>query len=101
MVVPYVHTASLVDLDDACAQDLFALTRRCVAVLTESYQPHGFNLGMNLGRCAGAGIDQHLHMHIVPRWSGDTNFMPLVGETKLIPETLESTYTRLRPLFES
>jgi len=100
MVVPYRHTADLVGLDDGEAQELFALTRRCVAFLHEEYQPHGFNLGMNLGRVAGAGIDEHLHMHIVPRWSGDVNFMPLIGDTKLVPENLEQTYARLRPRFE-
>lgn len=101
MVVPYAHTADLVGLDDSCAQELFTLTRRCVAVLTESYQPQGFNLGMNLGRVAGAGIDEHLHMHIVPRWSGDTNFMPLLGGTKLNPEDLEETLARLKPHFQN
>lgn len=100
MVVPYTHTADLPGLDEATAQELFNITRWCVAVLNEEYQPHGCNLGMNLGRTAGAGIDEHLHMHIVPRWNGDTNFMPIVGGTKLIPETLEHTYARLRPLFQ-
>lgn len=100
MVVPYDHIASLLDLDDTCADELFALTRRCVAHLRAEYQAHGFNLGMNLGRVAGAGIADHLHMHIVPRWDGDTNFMPLIGGTKLVPEELAQTYARLRPCFE-
>jgi ATP adenylyltransferase len=99
MIVPYAHTADLVGLEHACADELFTLSRRCVALLSEAYQPHGFNLGMNLGRTAGAGIDEHLHMHIVPRWNGDTNFMPLIGGTKLVPVTLEHTYAELRPLF--
>lgn len=99
MVVPYTHTADLPGLADETAGELFALTRRCVAVLGEVYQPHGYNLGMNLGAIAGAGIAEHLHMHIVPRWSGDTNFMPIVGGTKLIPESLDDTYARLRPAF--
>ncbi|NNJ10265.1 HIT domain-containing protein [Chloroflexales bacterium ZM16-3] len=99
MVVPYAHTADLPGLDDATADELFALTRRCVRILGDVYQPHGFNLGMNLGSIAGAGIAEHLHMHIVPRWSGDTNFMPIVGGTKLIPEDLEATYERLSPTF--
>lgn len=99
MAVPYAHTADLPGLSEQCAHELFALTRRCVALLGDEYSPHGFNLGMNLGRSAGAGIDEHLHMHIVPRWSGDTNFMPIIGETKLIPESLEETYTRLRRRF--
>lgn len=100
MVVPYAHIANLVELDNQCAEELFALTRRCVANLQAEYQSHGFNLGMNLGRVAGAGIADHLHMHIVPRWEGDTNFMPLIGGTKLVPEELPRTYARLRPHFE-
>lgn len=100
MVVPFAHTADLPGLDEATANELFALTRRSVALLTTAYQPHGFNMGMNLGRTAGAGIAEHLHMHVVPRWQGDTNFMPVVGGTKLIPEDLATTYERLRPLFE-
>ncbi|PDV96896.1 HIT family protein [Candidatus Chloroploca asiatica] len=99
MVIPYLHTADLAGLDAATAQELFDLTRWCVTILQAEYQPHGFNLGMNLGRIAGAGIAEHLHMHIVPRWNGDTNFMPIVGTTKLIPEELNATYARLRPHF--
>lgn len=99
MVVPYEHIADLPGMNGATAQELFELTRRCVALLEAEYQPHGFNLGMNLGRTAGAGIDEHLHMHIVPRWSGDTNYMPIIGCTKLIPEALEQTYARLRSRF--
>lgn len=99
MVVPYAHTADVVGMPDACASELFDLTRRCVAILNDAYMPHGCNLGMNLGHTAGAGIAEHLHMHIVPRWDGDTNFMPLIGGTKLVPETLEHTYTRLKPHF--
>lgn len=96
MVLPYTHTADLPGLDAATATELFALTQRCVAILNAEYQPHGHNLGMNLGHLAGAGIAEHLHMHIVPRWGGDTNFMPIVGGTKLIPEELDVTYQRLR-----
>ncbi len=99
MVVPYDHTADLPGLDAATAQELFDLTRHCTRLIDQEYHPHGFNLGMNLGRTAGAGIDEHLHMHIVPRWNGDANFMPIVGGTKLIPEGLEQTYGRLRPHF--
>lgn len=99
MVVPYRHTADLPGLESDEAQELFALTQRCVRLLDLEYKPHGFNLGMNLGNTAGAGIDAHLHMHIVPRWSGDANFMPIVGGTKLIPEALEQTYARLQPRF--
>ncbi len=100
MVVPFQHTADLPGLAPNTADQLFDLTRRCVAILGEALAPHGFNIGMNLGRTAGAGIDEHLHMHIVPRWNGDTNFMPIVGGTKLIPEALDQTYSKLRPLFD-
>jgi ATP adenylyltransferase len=99
MVVPYSHIADLTALDQAVATELFGLTQRSVAILQTEYAPHGFNLGMNLGRVAGAGIADHLHMHIVPRWNGDTNFMPVIGDTKLIPESLDETYHRLRPHF--
>jgi ATP adenylyltransferase len=99
MVVPYQHTSDLPGLDQAVAIELFTLTQRCLSLLGEVYAPHGFNIGMNLGSIAGAGIAEHLHMHIVPRWMGDTNFMPIVGGTKLIPEDLDGTYARLRPVF--
>ena len=101
MVVPYLHSADLAQLDAPIAEELFGLTRRSVAILTDALTPHGFNIGMNLGRTAGAGIDEHLHMHIVPRWTGDANFMPIVGGTKLIPEALEDTYAKLRPRFDA
>ena len=100
MVTPYHHTADLPELGATTASELFELTRRSVALLGQALMPHGFNIGMNLGRTAGAGIDEHLHMHIVPRWNGDANFMPIVGGTKLIPESLEQTYAKLRPLFD-
>jgi ATP adenylyltransferase len=100
MIVPYRHTADLAGLEAATAGELFDLTRRGVATLASALAPHGYNIGMNLGRTAGAGIDEHLHMHIVPRWNGDANFMPIVGGTKLIPEALDQTYAKLRPLFE-
>ena len=100
MIVPYIHTADLTGLDTEIAEELFALTRRSVAILMQAFQPHGFNIGMNLGRTAGAGIDEHLHMHIVPRWDGDANFMPIIGGTKLIPEALDQTYAKLRPHFD-
>ncbi|NTW02614.1 MAG: HIT domain-containing protein [Oscillochloris sp.] len=99
MVVPYIHTADMPGLDATTANELFTLTQQCVSILSDVYQPHGFNLGMNLGSIAGAGIAEHLHMHIVPRWSGDTNFMPIIGGTKLIPEDLDASYARLKPGF--
>ncbi|HEY1013196.1 MAG TPA: HIT domain-containing protein [Herpetosiphonaceae bacterium] len=101
MVVPYAHTADLPGLPAAASAEMMALGQRCVAVLQELMGPHGFNLGMNLGRTAGAGIDEHLHLHVVPRWNGDTNFMPLIGGVKLIPEAIDETYAALRPLFDA
>jgi ATP adenylyltransferase len=101
MIVPYQHTADLAGLDAAIANELFDLTRKSVASIKAAMAPHGFNIGMNLGSTAGAGIDEHMHMHIVPRWNGDANFMPIVGGTKLIPEALDQTYAKLRPLFEA
>jgi ATP adenylyltransferase len=80
--------------------ELMALTQASEAVLSRVYQPHGFNIGLNLGKPAGAGVLYHLHMHIVPRWNGDTNFMTVVGETRVLPEELSATAARLRPIFE-
>ncbi|MBX5492290.1 MAG: HIT domain-containing protein [Chloroflexi bacterium] len=99
MVAPYLHTGALPALDPPTVSELFALVQHAVGILEEAYRPDGFNVGMNLGRSAGAGVPDHLHVHVVPRWNGDTNFMPVLGETKVLPETLEQTYDRLRPYF--
>ena len=99
MVAPYEHTGDLANLDVAIANELMQVTQRAVDVLQRGYRPDAFNLGMNLGKAAGAGVPDHLHVHVVPRWSGDTNFMPVVGETKVLPESLEQSYDRLEPLF--
>ncbi len=99
MVAPYVHTGDLGTLDTAIAEEMMRVTQRCVDALQRAYRPDGFNVGMNLGKAAGAGVPDHLHIHVVPRWSGDTNFMPVLGETKVLPETLEQTYDRLQPFF--
>lgn len=101
MVAPYEHTADFANLEPAVATEIMALGQRCTAVLQAEMQPHGFNLGMNLGRVSGAGVDQHLHLHIVPRWNGDTNFMPLIGGVKLIPEAIDDTYAALKPRFDA
>jgi len=95
MVVPYLHTSDLVTLAPEIMAELGDLTRRAVALLKAILKPEGFNLGMNLGRVAGAGIDDHLHQHIVPRWGGDTNYMPVLAETRTMPELLPDTYAKL------
>src|SRR4030042_887298 len=85
-------------MDNTELKELFDLLRASVRVLKASFHPHGFNIGMNIGKMGGAGED-HLHLHIVPRWAGDTNFMPVIGETKIIPEYLEKTYRKLHATF--
>ena len=96
MVAPYKHTGELDDLTESELADLMLLTRRCKRLLTSVIAPEAFNIGANLGRTAGAGIADHLHIHIVPRWNGDTNFMPVIGETKVISEALDPLYQRLK-----
>jgi ATP adenylyltransferase len=99
MVAPFAHTGDLANLDAAIACDLMTVTQRSVGVLQRAYRPDAFNVGVNLGKPAGAGLPDHLHVHVVPRWNGDTNFMPVVGETKVLPESLDQTYERLEPFF--
>ena len=99
MVVPYEHMDRLHRLPEAAATEMMALSRRLEQVLIEIYQPDGVNLGMNIGKAAGAGIAGHIHMHILPRWVADSNFMTVVGETRMIPETLDETYRRLKAKF--
>ena len=100
MVVPNRHVARLADATAEELAELIGLTQLSEMVLTEAYSPQGLNVGMNLGRSAGAGIADHLHAHVVPRWTGDTNFMSVVGEVRVLPEDLEQTAGRLRPIFE-
>jgi len=100
MVVPYAHTPSLEDLDAETMTELMTLTQLSLGVLRAAYEPQGFNIGVNIGEAAGAGIVDHVHLHVVPRWGGDTNYMTSVGKTRVIPEWLNQTYERLRPLFE-
>src|SRR6266568_4812524 len=101
MIVPFAHVASLETASIETLQEMMSLAVRCEAALRTAYHPTGINLGMNLGRSAGAGIEGHLHMHLVPRWDGDTNFMSVVHGTRVIPESLQATYRRLRPLLIS
>ncbi len=100
MVAPRDHSADFSALDASTLAALQQDLQLAVSVLDKAYKPSGFNLGMNLGRCAGAGIDDHMHWHVVPRWEGDTNFMPVLADTKAIPEHLLASYDRLLPLFE-
>ena len=100
MIVPIRHVGSLRAATDEELQELMRLTRHAEIALTEAYQPQGINVGMNLGRSAGAGIVDHLHVHLVPRWTGDTNFMSVVGNVRVLPEELGETAKRLRPIFE-
>jgi ATP adenylyltransferase len=99
MIVPFEHTSNFAALDKETSDELMDLAKRAQALLEETYHPHGFNLGMNLGQAAGAGVTDHLHLHILPRWLGDANFMTTTGETRVIPEDLRTTFERLRGRF--
>lgn len=101
MVVPYLHVPTLEQLDDETSLELMRLVRVALQALRTEYNPQGFNIGVNEGTVAGAGVAEHVHLHIVPRWGGDTNYMSIVGETRVIPEWLDETYARLRPRFEA
>lgn len=99
MILPYAHIGELAKLEPEAAQELMVLSQRLEHVLRTIYRPEGINLGMNLGKAAGAGVTGHLHMHMLPRWSGDTNFMTVIGETRVLPESLEITWERLHAAF--
>jgi ATP adenylyltransferase len=99
LIAPYRHLAALERCPKAVSDEMADLLKLCLRVLRRRYRPQGFNIGMNLGRSAGAGVVDHVHLHVVPRWSGDANFMPIVGRTKVVIEDLETTWARLRPLF--
>ncbi len=100
MVVPNRHVSALEALEPDEQIEMMTLARWSEMALNEAYRPHGINVGINLGKAAGAGIENHLHVHFVPRWSGDTNFMTAVGETRVLPEELAATALRLKPIFE-
>jgi ATP adenylyltransferase len=99
LIAPHRHTAQLADLLEVEFADLMALLRRAADIVNTVFRPQGVNIGMNLGVCAGAGVADHLHWHIVPRWVGDTNFMPVVGSVRVMPQHLLDSYDRLRPYF--
>jgi len=96
MVVPYEHYGALQELSEEAMLEMMRMTRLAQAALERAFHPEGYNLGMNLGRAAGAGIADHIHLHIVPRWNGDTNFMPVLGDTKVLPDALESSCVKIR-----
>ena len=96
MVVPNRHAARLDELDEGCRAEIIELSNRAILVIGAEYKAQGFNVGLNIGEAAGAGIAEHLHMHVVPRWGGDTNFMSSIGGARVLPETLQDTYQRLR-----
>ncbi len=100
MVVPYAHLDRLHSLPEAAAAEMMFLTQRLERILIEQYHPDGVNLGMNIGKAAGAGVAGHIHMHVLPRWVADANFMTVVGETRVLPELLETTYERLHAAFK-
>lgn len=100
LLVPNRHVATLADATHDELSELMSLARLAEVAVTEAYAPHGMNLGINLGKPAGAGVPGHLHMHVVPRWNGDTNFMTVVGQTRVLPEELPATADKLRPIFE-
>ena len=99
MVVPFAHVDRLALLSSPAAQEMMDLTRKLETALHQLYRPEGINLGMNLGKAAGAGIAGHIHMHVLPRWVADANFMTVIGETRVLPEDLATTYRRMKPVF--
>jgi ATP adenylyltransferase len=99
MVAPFEHLPRLGDLDESTIGELMALSSRAMGILDEAYGPEGYNVGFNQGRIAGAGFDAHIHMHVVPRWAGDTNYMPVIADTRVMPQSLEQSYETLRGSF--
>jgi ATP adenylyltransferase len=100
MVAPYEHLATLTELDPGTVSEMMRLTQRAMGVLEREYEPHGYNVGFNQGRVAGAGVEHHIHMHVVPRWGGDTNFMPVLADTRVMPQTIEESYAALKGSLE-
>jgi ATP adenylyltransferase len=99
MIIPYQHLAHLDQADKKTTDELMDLTKQCQTALRKVYQPDGINLGMNFGQAAGAGVAEHYHLHLLPRWVGDANFMTAIGETRTIPESLQTTFDKLKPQF--
>ena len=101
MVIPYAHTDNLVDLDADTLAEMTAQLQRAQRVLTDAMRPQGFNMGINQGGAAGAGVAEHIHWHLVPRWAGDTNFMPVLGDTRVMPQHLDETYELLKERYDN
>jgi ATP adenylyltransferase len=99
MIIPYKHLADLDQADKKTTDELMDLTKHCQTALRKVYQPDGINLGMNFGKAAGAGVAEHYHLHLLPRWIGDANFMTAIGQTRTIPESLQTTYEKLKTQF--
>jgi ATP adenylyltransferase len=99
LIAPYRHVAGLEELKAVEIHEHADITQKCIRVLQQSFKPNGFNIGVNMGKVAGAGIADHVHSHIVPRWQGDTNFMPVIGDIRVIPEAVDETYHQLKELF--
>ena len=100
MIVPYAHRASLELLDASTRSEIMELASKAIQVLQQVYSPEGYNMGINIGKVAGAGVAGHVHLHVVPRWGGDTNFMSSLGDTRVLPESLEDTYQRVKGAWE-
>jgi ATP adenylyltransferase len=96
MIAPYKHTGEIDDLGEQELADLMTLVVRCKKLLARAMKPQGFNIGLNLGKAAGAGVDDHVHWHIVPRWTGDTNFMPVTADTRVVPQALDELFAELK-----
>ncbi len=101
MIAPNAHVSRLAQLTSVASEEMWRLARASETILEQVYQPTGLNVGMNIGDAAGAGIAAHIHLHVLPRWIGDANFMTVVGRTRVMPESLDDTYSKLRPAFES
>ena len=99
MVAPYEHSGALQEIDPETVAEMMALGQQAMRILEDAYAPHGYNVGFNQGRVAGAGVEHHIHMHVVPRWGGDTNFMPVIADTRVMPQSLEDSYKALKGAF--
>lgn len=96
MIAPYDHQRSIEDLDDQTLSEMMSMSKKCIGVLRKTFDPEGFNIGINIERVAGAGITSHVHLHVVPRWAGDSNFMPVCGETRILPLSLEEVWSKVK-----